>query len=404
MSAPTSPSAAPGSATESAPGSGSRSSWRLWAAVALSVAAAVGLTVWQTSDPQYGARLDPRNPGADGGQAVARVLAEQGVQVDVVRSAAELADAAPDGDTTVLVTSTGALADNTVDDLRDRAARSSVVLVDPSHLVVERIDPGVATLPAVADDLAAGCVGAVPVDPADLRLTVDAATAYDAHGTPTDTGGCFPATGGYLLAGLTAPGTDGRTVQLWAFGAGDALTNDQVLRADNAAIALRLLGGRDRLVWYVADPADSRAGDPVTLTSLLPRGLVPSLWLVAAAVLAWMLHRGRRLGPLVSEPLPVVVRAVETTVSRGRMYRRSGDRAHAATALRDRAVRALSERLSLHRPAPDALVARVADRTERTAADVSALLYGEVYGEAPATEGELIRLAQELERLIQEVR
>ncbi len=35
------------------------------------------------------------------------------------------------------------------------------------------------------------------------------------------------------------------------FGADQALTNDQILRADNAAVALRLLGQDDRLVWYV---------------------------------------------------------------------------------------------------------------------------------------------------------
>ena len=44
------------------------------------------------------------------------------------------------------------------------------------------------------------------------------------------------------------------------FGAGEALTNDQVLRADNAAVALRLLGQDDDLVWYVPT-YDDLAGD-----------------------------------------------------------------------------------------------------------------------------------------------
>ena len=45
------------------------------------------------------------------------------------------------------------------------------------------------------------------------------------------------------------------------------------------------------------------------------------------AVVVW---RARRLGALATEPLPVVVRAVETTRSLGRLYRRAGDRGHAA--------------------------------------------------------------------------
>ena len=60
-----------------------------------------------------------------------------------------------------------------------------------------------------------------------------------------------------------------------------------------------------------------------------------------------ILWRARRLGPLATEPLPVVVRAVETTRSLGRLYRRSGDRGHAAESLRRAARSRLAERLRL---------------------------------------------------------
>ena len=53
----------------------------------------------------------------------------------------------------------------------------------------------------------------------------------------------LPTTDGALLA-EPRPG-------LVLLGAGEALSNDQVLRADNAAVGLRLLGQSDRLVWYV---------------------------------------------------------------------------------------------------------------------------------------------------------
>ena len=95
-------------------------------------------------------------------------------------------------------------------------------------------------------------------------------------------------------------------------GAADILTNDQILRADNAAAAVRLLGERPaRLVRPdLRRPGRRRRGE---LRSLLPRWLVPALWLVGLTTVALMFWRGRRLGPLATEPLPVVVKAVETT-------------------------------------------------------------------------------------------
>ena len=59
------------------------------------------------------------------------------------------------------------------------------------------------------------------------------------------------------------------------------------------------------------------------------------------------LWRGRRLGRLVTEPLPVVIRAVETTESRGRMYRKSRDRTRALAVLQQATRRRLASYLGL---------------------------------------------------------
>jgi len=56
---------------------------------------------------------------------------------------------------------------------------------------------------------------------------------------------------------------------------------------------------------------------------------------IAAALAA--LWRTRRLGPLVAEPLPVVVRASETVEGHGRLYRSRRSRGRAAAVLRDAA-------------------------------------------------------------------
>ena len=64
------------------------------------------------------------------------------------------------------------------------------------------------------------------------------------------------------------------------------------------------------------------------------------------AVLA-MLWRGRRLGPLAAEPLPVVVRSAETAEGRARLYQDGRSLDRAAATLRAAALTRLSARLRL---------------------------------------------------------
>jgi len=119
------------------------------------------------------------------------------------------------------------------------------------------------------------------------------------------------------------------------------------------------------------------------------------------SVVVW---RGRRMGALATEPLPVVVRAVETTRSRGRLYRRAGDRAHAAEALRRSARTRCAERLRLgSRFDPAGLVREVARRTGRSEVEVARLLDPPPGDPGPTTDRELITLAQTLAELDREV-
>src|SRR4029079_9085813 len=70
--------------------------------------------------------------------------------------------------------------------------------------------------------------------------------------------------------------------------------------------------------------------------------------LVVVVTAIW---RGRRLGRLVTEKLPVVVRAGETTRGRGRLYRRGRSHGHAAAALRAGTAARSAARLGLPRSA-----------------------------------------------------
>lgn len=173
-------------------------------------------------------------------------------------------------------------------------------------------------------------------------------------------------------------------------------TNGQITQEHNAAIALRLLGGSPRLLWYQPDVTDLADSEDVEDGSLLPAWFTPSLALVGFSLVVLALVRGRRLGRLVPEPLPVVVRAVETTESRGRLYRRAQDRPRAATVLRLATLDRLRSRLGLRRGDSVETVARaISAATGRPVSEVLDL----VSGPHPTDDAALVRLAQDLSDL-----
>jgi hypothetical protein len=357
---------------------------RSTALVLLGLVAAVAVVVGLGGGPSHGGSLDPANPGPEGAQALARVLDDHGVDVTVVRSADGLDDVPLGPGTTVLVTSTDALGASTVARLVQHAEGATIVMVGAGPGVVHAL--GSRDLPnrVAVDARHADCADARF---SGLTLEVDRALAYPGER------GCFAGAEGSLLVerhGVTL------------FGADQALRNDTVLRGDNAAVVLRLLGADGRLVWYVPSFGDLVGDDGVSASSLLPRWLAPGLWLGAIAVGALMLWRGRRLGPLATEPLPVVVKAIETTRSRGRLYRRAGDRAHAAAALREAARARAAHHLRTGSTTPAALVRDVARHVARPESEVADLLGTEA--PVPGTDRDLIALANDLAALDREVR
>ena len=355
--------------------------------IALALVAAIVVAVWATrGNEEFPIPLDPRNPGPDGAQAVAEVLEDQGVDVSIARSADELDEQRVDEGTTVLVTDAASLSPRTLGRLREHARAGRVVLVDPSFALTQEIDDDLHATTAFPDEVDADCTGGdgpAGTDLSRLRIEADQVTVFSDDGTTLDGARCFATGGGAVVA-------ESKAQDIVLFGAGEALSNDQVLRGDNAAVALRLAGAGERLVWYVPDPTDAGADETVSLRSLIPRWVVPGLWLGVLALLGVLLWRVRRLGPLSTEPLPVVVRAVETARSRGRMYRRSGDRGHAAGLGLDRraSTAEVVDATARHTGAPPARVATLLDDTTYT----------------PATDQDLVALAQELARLRREVR
>jgi hypothetical protein len=181
-----------------------------------------------------------------------------------------------------------------------------------------------------------------------------------------------------------------------------SFTNEQLADDGNAALALNLIGTHQDLTWYLPqwESTDTGTGND-SGAPLIPPDVRYIAWALAFAVLVVAIWRGRRLGPVVAERLPVIVHASETTEGRARLYRRSRARDRAAAALRESALAQLHKAHGIPRRAdPSAVVATVATRTGWD----PAMLYEMLYGRPPLTDDALMSLSDELDILTQEVR
>ena len=124
----------------------------------------------------------------------------------------------------------------------------------------------------------------------------------------------------------------GRTVTV--VGSADFMSNAGLLKQGNAALAMNLAGTQQRVIWYAPQHTEGESSGAASLSDLIPDNVTWMVCQLCLVVLLLAVWKGRRLGPLVAERLPVVVRASETVEGRGRLYRsqRAGDRA--ADALR----------------------------------------------------------------------
>ncbi len=231
-----------------------------------------------------------------------------------------------------------------------------------------------------------------------VRDTATGSAAGAPSGTATGPGAgqCYRVDGHASLVRYLA---GGRTVTL--LGTGVPLTNAALAHRGNAALALNLLRGSPRIVWLVPRPPAVGPAGQKSLFQEIPGAayLVAAQLFIAAALAA--LWRTRRLGPLVAEPLPVVVRASETVEGHGRLYRSRRSRDRVSQVLRDAARHRITARLALPGDADaDAVCAAVAALTGRDPGAVRAILYGP----APRDDAALVALGQDIDALEGEVR
>jgi hypothetical protein len=326
------------------PSTSRRSRWKTSLVVGgLLLAFVLAMTLLTPAGEGNNEALDPANPGFTGAQALAHVLGERGVKVTVVRSQGELLQQRVDGATTVVVTNTLHLSRRTARTaLSHVAAAASLVLLNPDAEVTGGMGLPVEVHRAQPESTTARCEG---TDVGKEYRLAKPERAYRPTAQAQRATTCFPdkTNGGGAMVAL--PGGPERP-PVTLLGTDSLITNGTILQSDNAAIALHLFGHTNRTIWYVPSVADIAASD-VTSRSIAPDWFEPGLGLAASAVVFLCLWRGRRLGRLVTEPLPVVVRAVETTESRGRMYRRSRDRSRALSVLQLATRKRLAAHLGL---------------------------------------------------------
>lgn len=370
--------------------------------IALLVLVTAGITLAALRSGEHHGRLDPRATDRYGSRAVAELLKDRGVSTRAVTTLDE-ATASVGPDSTLLVTVPDLLTADQQDALRAATANSGgrTILVAPGPSSIGTLAPGVRAHPAsprssvssVAPDCALPAARrAGKAELGGIGYTSDGLTGAHA---------CYPTAGFPSL--LTYGNTDGGDTVL--LGSPDILYNDRLDEQGNASLALQLLGSRQHLVWYLPSPADGSAasdGDR-SFFDLIPSGwLWGTLQLLVAAVLA-AVWRARRLGPLVTERLPVIVRASESAEGRARLYRKTNARDRAASALRASTRTRLAPLLGVPLSAahsPEVLAPAVSARLGGTEQDVQTLLFGP----PPADDTALVRLADQLDALEREVR
>ncbi|MEV0719450.1 DUF4350 domain-containing protein [Asanoa sp. NPDC050611] len=382
--------------------------------------------------------LSPASTAPIGSQRLAEVVRGRGV--DVVRYTDPRVAIAEAGGATLFVPAAEFLDPDTTSAIASLPSQTRVVLVDPPARTLRTIGAPLARGPrrwATAAVPSGGC--AIP----GIGETGDAAARRQAYLIDAAYGGSRDSCYANGVLRLTYP------QELVVVGASDPFRNDRLDEHDNRAFAAGLLSARSRVVWldlherYVPprEPARAETPDPTAEETYdqgssgdsgdgsgrppaqgapgsgdgdgdsdqpggnpLGDAFPPWVWAMlatfAAALILLLLWAARRLGPAVSEPLPVEVRSGETVLGRGRLYQRAKARGPVAAVLRQAALRRIEPALGLaHGHTPADVVAAVAQRTGRDAYQVDGLLYGP----EPAHDDELLDLARGLDAVADEV-
>lgn len=380
----------------SSAGATAKRGWRRFGWVTALLVGSIVIIVFLavTQAPTSSARLSTNNAKPEGAKAVAEILRDRGVDVSETGSLSG-ARSRLGSDGTLVIASYAFL---------DQAQIDSII---GWHGPVVWLNPGEYDLPLIDSRLTYAWAG----DRASVlpQCTLDAAQRAQSIVTEGQRISLTRATalattcyvdgfGSGVLTQIEREGAPPMTV----VAAPSFMTNADLALEGNAALALNLLGIRDKVAWYVGSPFDTSTltskGEGVTLRA--PAWTNAAILALALTFLVAAMWRGRRMGALVTEPLPVVVPGSEATKGRARLYRRGRASGHASAALRAGAARRLSTRLGLGPHAtPTEIVTAASSATGRESTVTHELLYGP----PPRDESAMLDLVRRLDALESEV-
>jgi len=359
-------------------------SWR-WALLVLAAVCGVAAIGTYLTAPRAGGRMDAASTGPEGAHALVTLLRDRGITVVVATSVVDAENATRPGTLLLFAQSQRITSDSPL--RRLAATPGDRLLVEPTSHARAAIAPGIRSGAGLLDAKPnctlreAERAGSVDFGPSNTFHAVDDRAVTSCYG------------------GALVRYRDGeRTVTV--VGSTDFMTNAGLLHAGNAALAMNLAGQHTRLVWYAPQRIEGESSGSTTIFGLIPDNviwMVLQLWLAVLLIAVW---KGRRIGPLVAEELPVVVRASETVEGRGRLYRSRRARDRAAQALRAATLQRLLPRLGLgtDTSAP-AVVIAVAQRSRSHEESVRHILFGP----SPASDADLVQLARALDDIERQV-
>jgi hypothetical protein len=360
--------------------------WLFWVAAAVFVVlVAIVILVAQGSGTAGRVPHSPVDPSPDGAKAIAQVLGQRGVDVATPTSFAEARSALEAHGTLFVVDPDHFLPTARLEELAKSA--DHLVLLSPGRDALAALAPGVR---------AAGAVGSRTLTASCNLPAAARAGSVSGEGTgyradpSADATSCFPSGNG--VRSVVDLEHDGLRVTV--VGTATVFTDAAVPLHGNAALALGLLGDQKHLTWYLPGIADAGTGDtPQTIGELTGAWVTPALILLLITTIAAGFWRGRRLGPLVIERMPVVVRSNETVEGRARLYQRGSARLRALDALRIGAIARLAGACGLPRTATvDDVIEAVAAATGEGSHGIRELLLDA----DPATDRELVALSDAL--------
>ena len=176
------------------------------------------------------------------------------------------------------------------------------------------------------------------------------------------------------------------------------LRNRAITDEGNAALAINAIGRTPKVAWYSPTEKDT-LGHGQDLSTEAPF-LAPAFLLTIGACLIAAVARGRRLGPLTPENLPIEVPASETVIGKARLMRSQRAYEHAATALRSASASRIATAVGVAHTADRETLTRAIEQRGLLTSRSTALLWGP----PPTSEKELVRLAHDLDALEKEIR